>query len=155
MVIERFLETLGVDRLCIYMHGAGVPMGMRICTRHPNWIEGLVIQNGNCYEDGFTDATKPWFNLWRDRNPETEEAVRRFTTREGIVWQYVDGVRDRERISPDAWNMDCACSGGGTIRSSAFRARWPISAISGTLSSICSIAATSPWKTAAMRSDNT
>jgi len=65
-----------------------------------------MIQNGNAYEDGFTDATKPWFELWKNRNAETEAAAKRFTTREGIVWQYVDGVRDRERISPDAWNMD-------------------------------------------------
>jgi pimeloyl-ACP methyl ester carboxylesterase len=111
MVMEKFLETLGVDRFSFYMHGGGVPVGMRICARHPGWIDGLIIQNGNCYEDGFTDATKPWFDLWRNRNPETEEAVKRFTTREGIVWQYVDGVRDRERVSPDAWNMDCACLG--------------------------------------------
>lgn len=108
MVIERFLETLGVDRLSLYMHGAGVPVGLRICVRHPRCIEALIIQNGNVYEDGFTDVTKPWFEFWKNRNAETEAPVKRFTTREGIVWQYVDGVRDKERISPDAWNMDCA-----------------------------------------------
>lgn len=106
-VIERFLETLGIDRLSLYMHGGGVPVGLRMCVRRPGRIEALIVQNGNAYEDGFTDATKPWFELWKNRTPETEAAVKRFTTREGIVWQYVDGVRDRERISPDAWNMDC------------------------------------------------
>lgn len=111
LVIERFLETLGVDLLGFYMHGAGVPIGLRICTRHPAWVEALIVQNGNAYEDGFTDVVKPWFDLWKNRNAETEEAVKRFTTREGIVWQYVDGVRDRERISPDAWNMDCLALG--------------------------------------------
>ena len=107
LVIERLLDTLGIDRLSFYMHGAGVPIGLRICTRRPSWIDSLIVQNGNAYGDGFTDATKPWFEFWQDRNPETEMAVKRFTTREGIVWQYMDGVRDRERISPDAWNMDC------------------------------------------------
>jgi len=106
LVIERFLENLGVDRLCLYMHGAGVPVGLRICKRHPGWIGALIVQNGNAYEDGYTDATKPWFDFWRNRTAETEAAVKRFTTREGIVWQYIDGVRHRERISPDAWNMD-------------------------------------------------
>lgn len=106
MVMEKFLETLGIERLYLYMHGGGVPVGMRICLRHPGWVEGLIVQNGNAYKDGFTATTKPWFDLWSNRNADTEDAVRRFTTREGIVWQYVDGVRDRERISPDAWNMD-------------------------------------------------
>lgn len=105
-IVERFLETLGVDRPSLYMHGAGVPVGLRICTRHPGCIEGLIVQNGNAYEDGFTEATKPWFEFWKNRTSETEAAVKRFVSREGIVWQYVDGVRDRERISPDAWNMD-------------------------------------------------
>lgn len=108
LVIERFLQMLGVDRLSLYMQGGGLPVGMRICTRHPDWIEALIVQNANCYEEGLTDAVKPWFEFWKNRNPETETAAKRFITREGIVWQYVNGVRDRERISPDAWNMDCA-----------------------------------------------
>lgn len=119
LVIERFLEMLGVDRFSLYMQGAGVPVGLRICTRHPGWANALIIQNGNAYEEGFTEATKPWFDFWRDRNAETEAAMQRFTTREGIVWQYVDGVRDRERISPDAWNLDWACMsrpGNGQIQ---------------------------------------
>jgi len=109
LVIQRLLETLGVDRLRLYMHGIGVPMGLRICTRHPGWIDALIVQNGNAYEEGFTDAMKPLSEFWKDRNAETEAAVQKLTSREGIVWQYVDGVRDKERISPDAWNMDCAC----------------------------------------------
>lgn len=105
--IEKFIETLGVGSLSLYMHGAGVSVGLRMCVRRPRWIESLVIQNGNAYMEGFTDVTQPWFEFWKNRCPETEAAVKRFTTREGIVWQYVNGVRDRERISPDAWNMDC------------------------------------------------
>ena len=106
MIMERLLDTLGVDRFSLYMQGAGVAVGLRMCVRHPDRVDGLVIQNGNAYEEGFTDATRPWFEFWKNRTPETEAAVKHVTTREGIVWQYVDGVRDRERISPDAWNMD-------------------------------------------------
>ncbi|MHB0956308.1 MAG: alpha/beta fold hydrolase [Pirellulaceae bacterium] len=107
LVIEKFVGTLGVERSSLYMQGAGVGVGLRMCVRHPSWIESLIIQNGNAYEDGFTDSTKPWFEYWKNRTVETEAAVKRFISREGIVWQYVDGVRDRELISPDAWNMDC------------------------------------------------
>lgn len=107
LMIEKFLGTFGIHRLSLYMQGAGVAVGLRMCVRHPQWIESLIIQNGNAYEDGLTDVTKAWCDYWKNRTAETEGMVRRFTTREGIVWQYVDGVRDRERISPDAWNMDC------------------------------------------------
>jgi pimeloyl-ACP methyl ester carboxylesterase len=114
MVMEKFLESLGVGRLSFYMQGAGVPVGLRICVRRPSWVESLIVQNGNAYMEGFSDATKPWFEFWKNRTTDTEAAVKRFTTREGIVWQYVDGVRDRERISPDAWNMDCVSLGRPT-----------------------------------------
>ncbi len=110
VVIERFLDALGIQRMSLYMHGGGLPVGMRIAGRHPDRITALIIQNGNCYEDGFAAATKPLFDFWYNRTPETEAAVRRFITREGIIWQYVDGVRDRERISPDGWMLDSAVS---------------------------------------------
>ena len=34
--------------------------------------------------------------------------MRAFFTREATIWQYTDGVRDREAVSPDTWNMDQA-----------------------------------------------
>ncbi len=104
--VERFLETLGVFPFTLYMHGAGVPVGMRIATNHPDWIESLVIQNGNIYEEGFTKVWDPVRNFWKDRNKETEAAVRGWFTRDWLMWHHTDGVRDVERINPDTWALE-------------------------------------------------
>ncbi len=108
MVIERFLETLGVDRLSLYMHGAGVPVGLRICVRHPRCIEALIIQNGNVTRTASRTPPSRGSSFGRIATRRRRRRSSGSRHREGIVWQYVDGVRDKERISPDAWNMDCA-----------------------------------------------
>jgi pimeloyl-ACP methyl ester carboxylesterase len=35
-----------------------------------------------------------------------EKPLRGFLNRESTVWQYTHGVRDKEAISPDNWNVD-------------------------------------------------
>ncbi len=48
-------------------------MGFRILSRHPDWIQRLIIQNTNAYEVGFTAAREGFRNaLWKRRTPETE-----------------------------------------------------------------------------------
>ncbi|NUQ64566.1 MAG: alpha/beta hydrolase [Pirellulales bacterium] len=106
--VERFLDTLDVSRCTFYMHGAGVPVGLRIASRRPEFVESLVIQNGNSYEEGFTKVWEPVFSFWKDRTADTEQGVRRWFTRDWLMWHYQDGARDVERISPDTWNLDIA-----------------------------------------------
>ncbi|NLX95540.1 MAG: alpha/beta hydrolase [Rhodopirellula sp.] len=106
--VERFLDTLDVTRCSFYMHGAGLPIGLRIATRRPESVESLIVQNGNCYEEGFTKVWEPVFNFWKNRTDDTEQGVRRWFTRDWLMWHYQDGARDRERINPDTWNIDLA-----------------------------------------------
>lgn len=107
--IQQFLQRVGLERFSLYMHGYGVPIGLRLATRNPERIEALVIQNGNAYREGFTAISQPIFVYWNRRIAETEEMLRRLLTREGIRWQYVEGACHPRRISPDAWNMDYSC----------------------------------------------
>ena len=106
-VIEAWLEQIGFDRFGLFMQDYGGPVGFRILTRHPEWMEWLVLQNSNAYEVGFTKA---WdglrYALWKNRNAETEAALLPFLSLEGIKLVYQHGYRDPSRISPDNWNMD-------------------------------------------------
>ena len=55
------------------MQDYGGPVGFRIITRHPEWLEWLILQNTNAYEIGFTSAWDGLRNaLWKNRTPETE-----------------------------------------------------------------------------------
>ena len=45
-------------------------------------------------------------HYWKDRTPDKEAALRKLLTPEATKWQYTNGVRNPEAISPDGWNMD-------------------------------------------------
>jgi len=106
-VIEGWLRKLGLTRFGLYVQDYGGPIGFRILSRHPEWLQWLVIQNSNAYEEGFTSA---WdgirYRLWQGRTDETEAPLRAFLELEGIRSVYLHGHRDPSLISPDNWNMD-------------------------------------------------
>jgi len=65
-IMENFLKTIGFTHFGLYMQDYGGPVGFRIMTRHPEWLEWLIIQNTNTYEIGFTSAWDGLRNaLWR------------------------------------------------------------------------------------------
>jgi len=106
-ITEQLLIDLGVSRAGWYLQDYGGPIGNRILGRHPDWLEWLIIQNANSYEEGFTGA---WDGLrhalWVNRSPETEAPLEAFLAPDGVRTIYLHGHRDPKRISPDAWNMD-------------------------------------------------
>ncbi len=69
-------------------------------------MEALIIQNGNAYDEGLREFWVPLKAYWKDRTPENEASLRKFLTRDATIWQYTSGVRNKEAISPDNWNMD-------------------------------------------------
>ena len=99
--------SLGVNKFTMFIQDYGSPVGFRIAVRHPEWIEGIVSQNGNAYEEGFTgvwDALRT--ALWKNRTPETETPLAGFFTPDGVKWIYSEGTRNPEKISPDNWIID-------------------------------------------------
>ena len=99
------MQALGLRKFSLHSQDYAGRRGLRIAERHPEWIQLLIIQNSNAYEEGLTP-------LLEDRRPLGEKST---TGDEGIVlktfklkrtqWKYttehVTGA-----ISPDAWNMD-------------------------------------------------
>jgi pimeloyl-ACP methyl ester carboxylesterase len=106
-IIEAFLEKLGFTRFGLYVQDYGGPVGFRVITRRPEWLEWLVIQNTNAYEVGFTAV---WDGLrgayWKTRAPETEKPLEAFLQPETVKLVYTHGHSNPELISPDNWNMD-------------------------------------------------
>lgn len=105
-IIEKFIQDLQLKRFSIYLQDYGAPIGFRIATKHPDWIEALIIQNGNAYEEGLKDFWIPIKAYWQNRSKENEEALRKFLTIDATKWQYTHGVRNVEAISPDNWLID-------------------------------------------------
>lgn len=125
-IIEKFIDQKGLDKYSLYLMDYGAPVGFRIAAAHPERIESLIIQNGNAYDEGIdNNFWEPIREYWKDRGavnkgldndfwknvkaayqkPEmtNEEALRFLVTLGATKWQYTNGVRDTEAISPDNW----------------------------------------------------
>jgi pimeloyl-ACP methyl ester carboxylesterase len=105
-VVERFTETVGLTSYTLYVQDYGAPIGFRLAAAHPDRVDALIIQNGNAYNEGLREFWKPLKEYWSDPTLERREVLRGFLTGESTKWQYLHGVRDTTRVSPDAWTMD-------------------------------------------------
>lgn len=106
-VIDKFTEKVGLKKYALYVQDYGAPVGYRLAVQHPERVSALVVQNGNAYDEGLdNDFWKPLKAYWQEKTAEREKPLRGFFTREVTIWQYTDGVRDKEAISPDNWNID-------------------------------------------------
>lgn len=102
-VIDRFAEAEHLERYAIYVFDYGAPVGWRLALRHPDRITAIVTQNGNAYEEGFSQAWAPIRKTWTDPSPANRDALRPFVTLATTRWQYEEGTRDKTRLAPDAW----------------------------------------------------
>ncbi|MEU9418456.1 alpha/beta hydrolase [Streptomyces sp. NPDC051000] len=104
-VVEGFTDALALDRFALYVFDFGAPVGLRLATRRPERVTGLIVQNGNAYEEGLSDAAREFAGLRREV-PGDEEKVRGLFTEAGTRFQYETGVADTSLISPDSWTLD-------------------------------------------------
>ncbi|MFF1561119.1 alpha/beta fold hydrolase [Streptomyces sp. NPDC058279] len=104
-IVEGFTDALALDRFALYAFDFGAPVGLRIAVRRPERITALIVQNGNAYEEGLSDAARELTGLRREV-PGTEEQVRSLFTPEAVRSQYETGVADPSLLSPDGWTLD-------------------------------------------------
>lgn len=105
---DRLLEGLNISSYSLMIQDYGAPVGYRIATAHPERIRGLIIQNGNAYEEGLSEGFADSRKFWQNRTPETEQPMLALFTLESIKWQYTFGAKNPENISPDNWILDFA-----------------------------------------------
>lgn len=103
--VEGFVRALGLDRFTLYAFDFGAPVGFRLATRHPEWIAGLVVQNGNAYEDGLSELARG-FVAEAPEVPGAEERVRGLFTLPMTRGQYEGGTSDPAAVAPEGWTLD-------------------------------------------------
>ncbi len=126
-IVGKFIDKVGLKTYSLYLMDYGAPVGFRIATKHPKRVESLIIQNGNAYVEGIdNNFWEPIQAYWKDRkainqgldndwwknvkaaynnpNMSNDEALRFLLTLGATKWQYTNGVRNVETISPDTWD---------------------------------------------------
>ena len=105
-VEDLLFGSLRLKTFSIYVQDYGAPVGYRIAAKHPDAIEGIVVQNGNAYAEGIGPAFDALRPFWAKRTTETEKPVRELLTKQMTIFQYTHGVKDVSRISPDSYTVD-------------------------------------------------
>ncbi len=103
VVVEKFINKMGIDNYTLYLQDYGAPVGFRIATKNPEKVDALIIQNGNAYEEGLREFWIPLKAYWKDKSEANAEPLKGFLTLDTTKWQYTHGVRNVETISPDNW----------------------------------------------------
>ncbi|WP_433682979.1 alpha/beta fold hydrolase [Nocardia sp. CA-119907] len=104
-VVEGFVQRLELREFAMYIFDFGAPIGLRIALRHPEWINGLIVQNGNAYEAGLSDLARDFAAL-RPEQEGAEDTIRGLLTLEGTRGQYEQGVPAPTVLTPESWILD-------------------------------------------------
>jgi pimeloyl-ACP methyl ester carboxylesterase len=110
VAMERFLESLNIDRYALYIQDYGAPIGLRLALRHPERVSALIVQNGNAYAEGLSSGWDPLRAYWQQPSSDNRRKLQGWLTQEGIRQQYLAGVPEMlwPRFSPDTWTLDWA-----------------------------------------------
>ena len=109
-IIAQFTEVVKLPKYTLYIQDYGAPVGLRLALAHPERVTGLIVQNGNAYEEGLSGDWAPIKDYWKNPSPENREKLRGWLNFEGCRLQYVAGIPEEqiELFTPDNWNLDWA-----------------------------------------------
>jgi pimeloyl-ACP methyl ester carboxylesterase len=107
-VVEALTKQLKLDSYALYVMDYGAPIGYRLALRHPEKITGIVVQNGNAYEEGLLKFWDPIKKYWNEPTEENRAALAFLAASEATKWQYENGVSDVSLLDPTTWTLDQA-----------------------------------------------
>ena len=107
-IVDKLMIRLEAKSYAMYVMDYGAPVGYRLALKHPERVSGLIIQNGNAYDEGLKEFWDPIKTYWSDGSAKSREALSGLLTLETTKFQYTDGMEDVSRISPDNWVHDQA-----------------------------------------------
>ncbi|MGC1301195.1 MAG: alpha/beta hydrolase [Caulobacteraceae bacterium] len=105
-VIGRFTEVVRLPRFALYVFDYGAPVGLRLALQHPERITALISQNGNIYEEGLSAGWDAMKSYWAAPTQAYRESLRAAFTPDATRYQYLQGVDDPGRVSPDGPALD-------------------------------------------------
>jgi pimeloyl-ACP methyl ester carboxylesterase len=106
-LLDRFVAATGVSRYVLYLHDYGSQIGLRLAMKRPERVAGLIIQNGDIYEDQLGPKYQALQAYWNHPTPEGREKLQQAVTEEGFRDEFVGEVSPPlvERIPPDLWQL--------------------------------------------------
>ena len=107
-IVEQLTEKLELAQYALYVMDYGAPIGYRLALRHPEKVTGLIVQNGNAYDEGLLAFWDPIKKYWGEPTPQNRAALEFLVKPEATKWQYQNGVDDISHLDPTTWTLDQA-----------------------------------------------
>jgi pimeloyl-ACP methyl ester carboxylesterase len=105
-LVDQLAEQLELPKYSLYLMDYGAPVGYRLALRHPERVQGLVIQNGNAYDEGLREFWNPIKKYWKEATPANRAALHVLVDPKSTRWQYENGVSDKTLLDPTTWTLD-------------------------------------------------
>lgn len=105
--LGRFATAVGAERFVLYLHDFGSQIGLRLAIAQPHRTLGLIIQNGDIYEDTFGPKYEALRAYWDDPTPKGYAKIAAGITKEEFRKEFLNDVQPElaERIPPDLWEL--------------------------------------------------
>jgi pimeloyl-ACP methyl ester carboxylesterase len=106
-MLDHFADGLRLSRYVLYLHDYGSQIGLRLAIKRPQQIAGLIIQNGDIYEDELGPKYKGLKEYWSNPTSDGRKKLEAAVSEEGLRDEFIGEVADHlvERISPDLWEL--------------------------------------------------
>lgn len=106
-VLTAVAEHFGLDRYALWLHDYGSQIGLRHAIAHPERIAGLIIQNGDIYEDVLGPKYATIKAYWADKTPAKHRPLEEAVSEEGFRHEFVGEVDKAiaEQMPPDLWKL--------------------------------------------------
>jgi pimeloyl-ACP methyl ester carboxylesterase len=105
-IVEQLTLKLELSAYSLYVMDYGAPIGYRLALRHPEKVTGIVVQNGNAYDEGLLKFWDPIKKYWGDATPENRAALNFLVSADATKWQYQNGVSELTHLDPTTWTLD-------------------------------------------------
>lgn len=105
--LQSFVDAMGLDRYVIWLHDYGSQFGFQLAIAKPDRVAGLIIQNGDIYEDAFGPKYDFLKESWNNPGPDARRRIAQHVTLHGFETEFRGELPAdvADRISPDLWTL--------------------------------------------------
>lgn len=102
-VIDRFTQTLGLNRYSLYMQDYGGPVGFRMVLAHPERVDSLIVQDAVSHNEGLGVNWSTRRTFWADRAANEEVLRKNLLSMAATKTRHVGDDPNVELYDPDLW----------------------------------------------------
>lgn len=105
--LGEFADVLHLDKFALYLHDYGSQIGFRLAMSRPESITGLIIQNGDIYEDVLGPKYDGLKKYWENPTAEGRQVLDDAVSEEGFRKEFIGEIDENltDWLTPDLWKL--------------------------------------------------